>query len=123
MLMPRTIDKVRATLPGGDLGPYLLDVGLSSMLLTAIGISLNALRAVVIVSLDEGQIAVWLRDHADRAQYAHANAMLSSFRNYDVPFDERALFDSLYPEYLRAQYPVLFDLLVADDHDLYPEVQ
>ncbi len=123
VFMPRTIDKIRATLPGGDLGPYLITPGLSNILLAMIGIPLNALRAVVIVAMHDDQIAAWLRHHTDTAQYEPVNRVLASRRNADVPTGERDHFESLYPQYLRAQYPVLFDLLVADDRELYPALQ
>lgn len=121
MFMPRTIDKIRATLPGGHLGPYHLDVGLSPMLLTIIGVRLDDLRQVVNAAADDDDVAAWLQQHADTSRYAHANAALGEWRHENIPSGHRAHFESLYPEYLRTRYPVAFDLIEADDRELYPE--
>src|SRR5579863_1375878 len=50
MLMPRTIDKLRAQLPGGDTGGYIINGkirGLSGFLLARLGISEDELRDAV----------------------------------------------------------------------------
>ncbi|HWT06548.1 MAG TPA: DUF5069 domain-containing protein, partial [Xanthomonadales bacterium] len=46
VFLPRTIDKMRATLPGGALGAYNIP-GFSEMMLEALGIELEAFRAAV----------------------------------------------------------------------------
>ncbi|MFN2450315.1 MAG: DUF5069 domain-containing protein [Candidatus Baltobacteraceae bacterium] len=120
VLMPRTIDKICATLPGGDLGPYHITPGMSQMLLMIIGVELGALRDAIIAATADDDVAAWLRSHADLAQYERANASLSGFRHEDILSEHRGHFDSLYPEYLRSRYPLTFDLLEADDRDLYP---
>ena len=122
MFMPRTIDKIRATFPGGHLGPYLIVPGLSGMLLDAIGIELPQLRRTVMLAKSDVEIAGWLREHAAGAPYAEVNRALSAFEHANVPPDQRAQFDSLYPAYLRARYARCFDLLEADDRELYPAI-
>jgi hypothetical protein len=120
VLMPRTIDKIRATLPGGNLGPYHIVPGLSQMLLSIIGVELSALRAAVALAKHDGEVAAWLRAHADTSQYQRANAVLTDFRHEAIAPEHRAHFESLYPEYLISRYPVTFDLVEADDRELYP---
>jgi hypothetical protein len=123
MLMPRTIDKIRATLPGGHLGPYHVTPGLSQRLLTIINVQLPALRDAVFRANRDDDIAAWLREHADVSQYPRANALLGAWRHENIPGEHRAHFESLYPEYLRSRYPVGFDLIEADDRELYPALK
>jgi hypothetical protein len=120
VFMPRTIDKIRATLPGGDLGPYHITPGMSQMMLTIVCVQLPALRDAVYQANNDDDVAAWLRTHADVSQYKRANAMLNGWRHENIPEEHRAHFESLYPEYLRTHYPVAFDLIEADDRELYP---
>lgn len=120
MFMPRTIDKIRATFPGGHLGPYQIVPGLSQMLIDAIGVELPQLRRTIMLAKSDFEVAGWLRDNANATQYASVNRVLSTFEHENVPAAERAHFESLYPAYLRARYAVCFDLLEADDCELYP---
>jgi hypothetical protein len=123
MFMPRTIDKIRATLPGGHLGPYHIAPGMSHMLLSLISVDLGALRAAILQASADDDVAAWLREHADVSQYQRANAVLSEWRHENIAHEHRAQFESLYPEYLRSRYPVTFDLLEADDCELYPKLR
>lgn len=123
VLMPRTIDKIRATLPGGHLGPYHIAPGMSQILLSIIGVELPALRAAVMTAACDDEVAAWLRLHADTCAYERANAVLTGFRQDDIPEEHRPHFDSLYPEYLRARYPIAFDLMEADDREVYPALE
>lgn len=118
--MPRTIDKIRATLPGGHLGPYNIAPGISQMLLTIIGVQLAELRSAVMMAEGDFAIAAWLQKHADTSRYPHANKTLTEFRHENIALEHRANFESLYPEYLLKHYPVAFDLIEADDRELYP---
>jgi Domain of unknown function (DUF5069) len=120
MFMPRTIDKIRATLPGGHLGPYHIVPGMSDMLLSIISVDLTALRATIIDASSDDDVAAWLRTNADISQYPRANATLSEWRHENIPQDHRAHFESLYPDYLLSRYAIAFDLIEADDRDLYP---
>jgi hypothetical protein len=119
LFMPRTIDKIRATLPGGNIGPYHVCPGLSQMLLEIIGVTLDDLTAVVAQAKDDEAVAEWLRMHARVSEYERANAILSGLRDEDVPPAHRARFESLYPAHLRKLYKVNFDLIEADDRELF----
>lgn len=122
MMMPRTIDKIRASLPGGNLGPYHIVPGVSEVLLKIINVSLEDLTAAVAQAKSDEEVANWLRSRADVAAYTRANMVTSSMRDDDVPPAHRARFESLYPEHLRAKHKLNFDLLEADDRELYPQV-
>lgn len=123
VFMPRTIDKIRATLPGGHLGPYHIAPGMSELLLSLIGVQLAALRTTVMTANSDDEVAAWLRIHADTSRYSNANVFLTGFRQENIPQEHRAHFESLYPEYLLARYPVAFDLIEADDRELYPDLE
>lgn len=120
VFMPRTIDKIRATFPGGHLGPYHVMPGITQMLLSIIGVPLPALRDAVLQANGDADVAAWLRSQTDISRYDSANATLSQWRHENVPEDQRAHFESLYPDFLLTRYPVAFDLIEADDRELYP---
>lgn len=120
MFMPRTIDKICATLPGGHLGPYHISPGMSQMMLDAIGLELADLRRTVMLAKSEHEIAARLRECVDATKYSRANELLATWCHENIPAEHRANFESLYPAYLRDRYPVAFDLIEADDRELYP---
>jgi hypothetical protein len=115
--LPRTIDKIRAELPGGKLGGYLVaESTMSSYLLHKIGVPLDELRAVVARAANEDEVVEWLRARMDPSVVEQVNAKLSGSRLADAP-PERL-------EIIRARHPVLaerpdldnsFDMLDADD--------
>jgi predicted trehalose synthase len=59
--LPRTIDKVRATLPGGNLGAYQI-AGLTQAQLDALGIPLDAFTAAVAAADDDAAVAAFVRE-------------------------------------------------------------
>ena len=120
VFMPRTIDKIRATLRGGHLGPYHVFPGISQMLLAIVAVDLSSLRQAISSARSDLDVAQWLKTHADTSQYPRANAALTEWRHETLPEDRRAAFESAYPDYLRARYPIAFDLIEADDRELYP---
>src|SRR5215468_263115 len=79
-MLPRTIDKMRAQLPGGTLGPYCLITpfgpGLSILLLHGLGLSEKALFQVVQQARAEEEIANWLQRSVDLSGKARINDML-----------------------------------------------
>lgn len=123
LFMPRTIDKIRATLPGGDLGPYHVAQGMSALLLRAIAVPLADIRRAVAEAAHDAGVAAWLRANADTAQYAYVNELLAACRHENLPPEERKTFDAAYPEYLLGRYPVVLDLLEADDREIYPALR
>jgi hypothetical protein len=57
--LPRTIDKVRSTLPGGAAGEYTVS-GFSQMMLDALGIELDAFRAAVAGAANDDAVAAFV---------------------------------------------------------------
>jgi len=77
LMLARTIDKFRATLPGGNVGAYEVN-GYSARLLEALGIAEDDLRAVVALASGDDEVVAWVRKHSDPANYAQINASLES---------------------------------------------
>jgi len=75
VFLPRTVDKVRATLPGGALGAYNIP-GFSQMLLDALGIELDAFRAVVADAANDDAVGAFVSASTSPDRVAEWNAML-----------------------------------------------
>jgi hypothetical protein len=117
LMAARTVDKLRASLPGGDLGTYKM-AGFSTRLLEALGISEDALRTVVAQAASDAEIATWMRANSDSHQYEAINAAMEEriIAQYleDPGFFERyPLFKRLSP-----QLP-LIDALDEDDRHMF----
>jgi hypothetical protein len=112
-MMARTVDKLRATLPGGKLGDYALK-GFSQRLLEHLGIKQSDLFAVVAVAAGDDDVAAWLRKHTDRARYAEINDYFANRKIGDV--GDREAFEAKYP--VAKGLPddaLLIDMLERDD--------
>ena len=117
LMAARTVDKIRATLPGGNIGSYQI-TGFSSRLLERLGIVESLLREAVAGAASDAEIAQWIAAHSDAGRYAEINAALER-----ATVGER-LSD---PEFV-ARYPIArrlppdtsrLDLLVADDKEAF----
>lgn len=122
MLMPRTIDKLRALLPGGNPGAYFIDgpiKGLSRFLLERLEIDDRELSGAIEAAESEDDVAAWLRTRTDTSRYASLNELLRRIRPEHA--EDPAVFRSIYAETL-ALHPELvtiFDILDADDRRLF----
>lgn len=83
-MMPRTIDKIRATLPGGNPGEYTI-VGFSQLLLDMIGVREEDLRNAVARADSDEDVAAWLREHAQTDKYADTINRFEVAKIGDVP--------------------------------------
>ncbi|MBV8082846.1 MAG: DUF5069 domain-containing protein [Candidatus Eremiobacteraeota bacterium] len=122
MLMPRTIDKLRAMLPGGNLGEYYLNgptQGISGYLLQRLGIDEKELFEAVRVAKDDGEVAQWLRQRVDPAVYLEINQTLRRIKPEHIPNPEE--FRSTYVETMQAHPEIehLIDIVVADDRRMF----
>lgn len=116
-MVARTVDKLRATLPGGNIGDYQI-TGFSSSLLNALGISEAVLRKVIAEAQSDTEVATWISEHSDPNRYAEINAKLEGRtigeRLNDAEFMRRyPNAANLPPETSR------FDHLVADDAEAF----
>ena len=122
MLMPRTIDKLRATLPGGNPGVDFINakiMGISGYLLDRLGVGEDELRDVVRDAATEADVARWLRARTDPTAYAAINQTLRRIRPKHA--QDEAYFRSVYAETL-AQDPGLefiVDIIESDDRRLF----
>jgi hypothetical protein len=125
MFLPRTVDKIRAELPGGHLGPYLNhDSGFSAYVVRRLGLQMDDLRSAVAESAGEASLIEWLRARIDLAFAPVLNAKLETFVVERMSADDQAL--------VRRRHPVLatqpglskiLDVLEADDAELATERQ
>jgi hypothetical protein len=117
LMMARTVDKIRATLPGGNIGSYQI-TAFSSRLLEKLGLLESELRAAIARASCDEEVAAWIRAHTDPAAYAEIGAA----------FERQTVAERLNdPEYL-ARYPVAkrmppeasrLDVLIADDEEAF----
>lgn len=114
VFLPRTIDKVRATLPGGNPGIYQVTPGMSERVLNALGISEEQLREVVAEAKDDAGVAAWLRANADTSKYAEVSQVIRK-RNIDDIQDKEAFYKRYPVLQKNPQIYYLVDLLDADD--------
>lgn len=115
--IPRTIDKLRAELPGGTIDLYLNhDAGFSAFVIKRLGLDMHAFRDVVARAADEREIETWLAERVDPAAAPALNAKLESFVVERMAPDDRILVRERHP--VMAQRPELskiLDILDADD--------
>lgn len=122
MFMPRTIDKLRGLLPGGNPGGYVINAkikGMSGYLLDRLGITEEALSAIVGSAKDDTEVAAWLRDHTDASQYAAINETIRHIKPKHA--QDEAYFRELYGETLTThpQLQYILEIIEADDRRMF----
>lgn len=115
--LPRTIDKLRAELPGGELGPFLNhDTGFSAYIVRRLGLDMNEFREVVRTAPDEEAVVTWLSSRIDPAAAPALNAKLDGFVIERMSAEDQ--------QEVRRRHPVLegrpelsrlLDIIDADD--------
>jgi hypothetical protein len=115
-LLARTIDKLRAELPGGNIGPYLNhDTGFSAFVVRKLGLDMNEFRSVVAAAPDESAVVAWLADRVDPAGATALNAKLESFVVSRMSPEDQALVRQRHP--ITAEQPELDSILEIIDAD------
>ena len=116
-LIPRTIDKLRAELPGGTIEPYLNhDTGFSAFVVKRLGLEMNAFRDIVARASDEREIETWLTERVDPAAAPALNAKLESFVIERMSPDDQVLVRKRHPVTAhRPELSKILDILDADD--------
>jgi hypothetical protein len=112
-MIARTTDKLRVTLPGGNIGDYKI-AGFSERVLKGLDIDESAMRDAVAAAKDDAAVAAWVAAHTDASRYDAINAAMSARTIADI-IDDRELM-AKYPVYatLPPETP-LIDALAADD--------
>ncbi|MBV8343523.1 MAG: DUF5069 domain-containing protein [Candidatus Eremiobacteraeota bacterium] len=117
LMLARTVDKLRATLPGGNIGAYQI-TGFSSRLLLKLGIAEALLRDVIARAGGDAEVAAWVREHSDPSAYADINAgfeqMTVGERLGDAEFVKRYPIARTVPPETRR-----IDMLAADDAESF----
>ena len=111
-LLPRTIDKLRATLPGGSPGEYRIE-GRSGRLLGWLGVDEDAMRAAVAAAQNEEEVAAWLRRHTDASKYGELNDRIENRTVDDIP--DKTRFNSMYPWWPESGLRKVVDIIEEDD--------
>ncbi len=117
MFLPRTVDKLRAELPGGTMGPYLNhDRGFSAYVVRRLGLDMDELRRIVGEAREEEEIVAWLRDRIDVKSVDETNRKLESFTSERMTPDDRALLVERHPVlHERPELTSILDILDAED--------
>lgn len=120
-MLARSIDKVRAQLPGGKPGAYVTERGLTKVLLEMLGVTHAHFRDAVASAYSDDDVARWLREHADATRYSEINDRLARWTLADNPPERWDFIDSLYPN--RPVGPRetvnVFDMLENDDRETF----
>ncbi len=116
-LLPRTVDKLRAELSGGHLGPYVNEErGLSAYLVRRLGLHMDEFRAAVADAADEDAIKQWLAARIDTSAAPTLNAKLDTFVVERLPPEDQVRIRERHP--VMAAHPELstiLDIIAADD--------
>jgi hypothetical protein len=118
VFLPRTIDKVRAELPGGKLGAYIVTGprSISAWLLHKLRINVDELRDVVARAADEDEVVAWLRERIDPATVAEINRKLHAARVDTLSAEEYEAVAEVNPILrTRPDITTTFEMLEADD--------
>ncbi|HXO17567.1 MAG TPA: DUF5069 domain-containing protein [Candidatus Dormibacteraeota bacterium] len=115
--LPRTIDKLRAELPGGSLGAYLNhDRGFSAYAVRRLGLEMDDFRNAVADAPDEAAVVEWLAARLDVETAPAFNAKLETFVVERMSPEDQRLIRERHPVMAtRPDLSKILDVLVADD--------
>ena len=112
VFLPRSIDKVRATLPGGKLGPYQI-AGFTQMMLDMLGISLDSFTFAVAKAAGDEDIASFIRTNTMAQERTKWNVFIEA---REPRGGNRAEAIVVYP-WLAARPDLILALDVLDEDD------
>lgn len=115
----RLVDKLRASLPGGDLNGYLSVTGFARLWAHYTKIDPSELRDTVAAAASERDVERWIEARLPGVDVDRVNARMERYDTMRMPDEDREQFEHFYPAGLRERHTVLFDLLEADDARLY----
>lgn len=117
--LPRTIDKMRAHLPGGNPGVYNIK-GLSSTMFETIGITEDQFRDAVATAQSDQDVVDWLRTHAKTGEYSTWAGKANALKVADVKAQNPERFAERYPiSNTRTDIEYMSDMLAVDDEDMF----
>jgi hypothetical protein len=115
--LPRTIDKLRAELPGGNPGEYLNhDTGFSAYVVKRLGLDMAQLREAVAKAADDMAIMQWLAARVDMSAAAALNEKLETFVVERMTIGDQVLVRERHPVMsAQPELSKILDILEADD--------
>jgi hypothetical protein len=116
-LVPRTIDKARGLLPGGNAGVYFISPGVSSFLLSKLGVTEDAFLTLVAEARDEEEVAARLLDGIAPERIARWNGLLENLRVDQISAGLLPAWRQFFPDSRPDQ--LVFDVLTADDAAMF----
>ncbi len=117
IFLPRSIDKVRATLPGGEPGEYRIE-GLTQALLDRLGITLDDFTQAVHAATSDDDVAAFVHARATTQACAAWNA---SVVTREPRGGNRAEALTFYPWLVeRPDLTLVLDVLEEDDRQAFP---
>jgi len=117
LMAARSVDKIRATLPGGDLGDYRIE-GFTTRFFEILKIDEDDFRSAVTLAQSDADVAAWLRRHCTPEQFAEVNRVIGERRLRDRIGDPS--FRDRYPT--AGEFPLdmqMIDLLPLDDEHAF----
>jgi hypothetical protein len=120
--LPRTVDKLRAELPGGNLGAYLNhERGFSAYVVWRLGLDMNEFRDAVAAAADEAEVVDWLAARIDSATAPALNEKFETFVVERMSADDQLLVRERHPVMAtRADLSKVLDILEAEDRRAFP---
>jgi hypothetical protein len=120
-LLPRTVDKLRAELAGGNIGAYLNhDTGFSAYVVRRLGLDMNEFREAVAGAADEAAVVEWLAARVGAASALALNEKLETFVVERMSPDDQVLIRQRHPVMqARTELSKILDILEADDKDAF----
>ncbi|HEV7178664.1 MAG TPA: DUF5069 domain-containing protein [Candidatus Baltobacteraceae bacterium] len=116
VFLPRSIDKIRATLPGGDIHDYTIE-GFTAMMLEHFGIALEDFTEAVRSAKSDGDVAAYVRKHAKNGGAQSWNDFV---KNREIYKGDRAAAIADYPwlsEHPELKYSIDF-LDYREEHNI-----
>ena len=121
-LLPRTVDKLRAQLAGGNIGEYLNhDIGFSAYVVRRLGLDMDEFRDAVGDAADEAAVEKWLGARVDVATAPALNEKLETIVVERMSPENQTLMRERHPiMQARPDLTKILDILEADDKDAFP---
>lgn len=126
MLLPRTIDKMRAKLPGGNPGVYFINgpvTGISGFLLQRLGVTEDEMLEAVADAKGDHDIVAWLGTKSDPNTWealSNAIAHIQPKHSEDESF-VRGVYAEVIADQPELKY--LVDIIDADDRRMFGAVK
>jgi hypothetical protein len=77
VFLPRSIDKVRATLPGGNPGPYNIP-GFTQVMLERLGIGVQAFAVAVAAAASDDEVCTFVKNNTTQAKIDEWNGWVNA---------------------------------------------